>query len=226
MHVQRFGDDGDPDLLFVMGFGDRADGANERWFAHRLAAAGFRVHAVQLPVSVTDFDRAYLHPLRAYHDEVAPEAVVGHSLGGLVAAHLETTARCVYLAPWWGLFGEKNLTWERWVVPRLPITTPLLSIRTERDEIGELVTDEQWARLPKRVSPAFVTTVYRAQQRRPPVGDESVVFVSLRDTVVSLRAIGEAVSTEQIRLYEGGHQLYASADRREATAAVLSALAG
>jgi hypothetical protein len=223
---RTFNERGDRDLLFVMGFGDRIDGENERWFVDRLADAGYRVHAIQLPARATDFDRAYRRPVQRYHDDNHPVAVVSHSLGGLVAAHLTTDARRVYLAPWWGIYGRKFLTWEAWLVPRLPITTPILSIRTEPGDIGALVTDEQWERLPKRISPVFVAEIDRAQQARPPIDDRSEVFVSLRDTVVSLAAVGEAVPRDRIHLYEGGHQLYSSTGRREATAEVLAALAG
>lgn len=224
MEARTFNADGAPALLFVMGFGDRLDGENERWFIDRLADAGFRVTAVQLHTDMTDFEREYREPVQRRHDDLEPAVVLGQSLGGLVAAHLETSARTGYLAPWWGFYGEKFLTWESRLVPRLPIETPVLSIRTDRSELGALVTDEQWRRLPKRLSPVFVTAVYRAQERRPPVDEDAVVFVSLRDTVVGLDAIGAAVAPEQVRLYEGGHQLFASASRRAVTGDVVEAL--
>lgn len=224
MDARVFNEAGAPDLLFVMGYGDRLDGDSERWFIDRLTGAGYRVHAVQLPVDGASFADAYRAPVQAYHDDHEPAAVVSHSLGGLVAAHLTTTVPQVYLAPWWGFHGEKHLTWERWLVPRLPVRARILSIRTDREELGELVTDEAWERLPKRLSPVFVTEIYRAQRRRPPIDGDATVFVSLRDTVVGLAAIGAAVPPDRIRLYDGGHQLYASACRAEATEAVLSAL--
>lgn len=215
---------GSPGVLFVMGFGNRLDGADERWFLDRLAAAGYRVHAVELPTNGTDFDADYRDPVQRYHDEHEPAAVLGHSLGGLVAAHLETDAEAVYLAPWWGLYGEKFLTWERWLIPRLPTAARLIPIRTEREEIGSLLTEDEWSRLPKRISPAFVTAVYRAQQRRPPVDGSAVVFVSLRDTIVGLEAVGSAVDRDRVRLYDGAHQLFSSTGRERATERVVGAL--
>lgn len=216
---------GEEGLLFVMGWGNRLEGENERWFIDRLADAGYRVHAIRLPTDIVDFDREYRRPVQRYFDAHEPSAIVGHSLGGLVAAHLDADAPRVYLSPWWGIHGLKHLGWQSVVVPRLPIRARVLSINTSREEIGARVTDEQWAALPKRISPAFIAEVHRAQNDRPPIGDDAVVFCSLRDTVVGLRAIGEAATREQIRLYDGGHELFSSARRRTATREVLAALA-
>jgi pimeloyl-ACP methyl ester carboxylesterase len=223
MESRTVNGDGSPGVLFVMGFGNRLDGTDERWFIDRLAGAGYRVHAVALPTNGTDFEDDYRDPVQRYHDDTEPAAVLGHSLGGLVAAHLDGGAERVYLAPWWGLYGEKFLTWERWVIPRLPTAARLIPIRTEREEIGSLLPEADFSQLPRRISPAFITAVYRAQQRRPPV-EGATVFVSLRDTIVSLAAIGRAVDRDQVRLYDGAHQLFSSANRDRATERVLAAL--
>ena len=224
MDSRVFNESGEPTLLFVMGFGNRLDGDNERWFLDRLTGAGYRVRAIQLPTNIADFDRAYREPVQRIHDEDPPAGVLSHSLGGLVTAFLETSAPQVFLSPWWGIFEGKVSAWERWLVPRLPIRAPVLPIKTRRDELGEHLPDEAWESLPKRISPAFITEVYRAQQRRPPIGADAVVFASLEDTIVSLQAIGEAVSATQTTLYEGGHQLFSAAGRQEAIAAVLAVL--
>jgi pimeloyl-ACP methyl ester carboxylesterase len=226
MQSRTVGEPGAPTLLFVMGFGNRLDGASVEWFLDRLVGAGFRVHAVELPTDVADFDAEYRRPVQRVHDERDPTVVVGHSLGGLVTAYLETAARTVYLAPWWGMQPGKVSPWERWLVPRLPTRARVLPIRTRRDEIGEHLSDDEWERLPKRVSPAFATAVYRAQQTRPPVGDDAVVFVSLADTVVGLDAIGVAVPADRIRLYDGGHQLFAARGRDEAVEGVVRCCRG
>lgn len=225
MDSTTFNEAGGDGLLFVMEWGNRLTGENERWFIERLADDGYRVHAIQLPTNITDFGREYRRPVQRYHDVHKPSAVVGHSLGGLVAAHLDTDAARVYLSPWWGIYGLKYLGWESVIVPRLPIRARILPINTSREEIGDRVTDEEWAALPKRISPAFITEIHRAQRERPSIGDDAVVFCSLRETIVSLHAIGEAVTPEQVRLYDGGHELFSSASRRATTRNVLSVLA-
>lgn len=213
------------DLLFVMGWGNRLDGDNERWVVDRLVERGYEVHAVQLPTNAADFEADYLDPVRERYGRLDDPTVVSHSTGGLVVAYLRP-GPAVYLAPWWGVYGMKLRGAGPKLAARLPVETPLLPIDFGREEVGALVTDEQWDRLPKRVSPAFMRTVLRAQDERPPVSEEAVVFVSLRDTVVSKRAVGEAVAPEQVRLYDGGHELFASEGREELVEPVLAAVGG
>lgn len=224
MHSRTWNETGSPTLLFVMGVGNRLDGATEGWFVDRLTDAGYRVHAMQVPTDITDFHREYVDPVQRVHDDQDPVAVLGHSLGGLVTSFLETPARAVYLSPWWGMYEAKVSAWEKWLVPRLPIRRRILPIKTYRDEIGVHLSEDGWNRLPKRISPVFVTEVFRAQRARPPIGDDAVVFASLEDTVVSLRAIGTAVSHDQIRLFDGGHQLFSARGRQEAIDGVLAVL--
>lgn len=225
MISQSFNESGEPTILFVMGLGNRVAGDNERWIIDRLTDAGYRVHAIQLPTEITDFEREYRVPVQRLHDERDPAVVLSHSLGGLVTAFLETSARQVYLSPWWQIYEAKVSSWERWLVPRLPIRARVLPVKTGREEIGEYLPDEAWERLPKRISPAFITEIYRAQQARPPISDTATVFVSLEDTIVSLRAIGAAVSPDRIYLYDGKHQLFSSRGRRAALDLVLAVLA-
>lgn len=224
MERRTFNEAGEPTLLFIMGVGNRLDGASERWFIDRLATAGYRVHAIQLSVDITDFEREYRGPVQRVHDEEQPVSIVSHSLGGLVAAYLETTARQVYLSPWWGLYEGKVSPWERWLVPRLPIQARILPNKTRRDEIGEHLSESAWAAVPNRISPVFITEVYRAQEALPPIDADAVVFVSLEDTIISLRSIGEAVRAEQLRLYDGGHQLFSAESRESAVEDVLGVL--
>lgn len=226
MDSRTYNEGGDPALLFVMGFGNRLDGANERWLIDRLTDAGYRVRAVQLPTNVTDFERGYRRPVQRIHDEEQPAVVLSHSLGGLVTAFLKTSAREVSLSPWWGIYEAKVSTWERWLVPRLPIRARVLPIKTRRAEIGERLPDSDWKRLPKRISPVFITEIYRAQERRPPIDDDAVVFVSAEETIVSLRAIGAAVSADRIRLFDGRHQLFSARGRQAAVEELLAVLAG
>lgn len=225
MISRSFNESGEPTLLLVMGLGNRLEGQNERWMIDRLTDAGYRVHAIQLPTEIADFEREYRMPVQRSHDEHDPAVVVSHSLGGLVAAFLETPARQVYLSPWWQIYEAKVSAWERWLVPRLPVRARILPVKTRRDEIGEYLTDEAWERLPKRISPVFIAEIYRAQRRRPPIGEDAVVFVSPEDTIVSLRAIGAAVSSDRIRLFDGKHQLFSATGRKEASDKVLAVLA-
>lgn len=224
MDNRTFNETGSPTLLFVMGFGNRVEGATEGWFIDRLTDNGYRVHAIQLATNIADFHREYIVPVQRIHDHQDPVAVLGHSLGGLVTAFLETAARDVYLSPWWGMYEAKVSAWEEWLVPRLPIRARILPIKTRRDELGDHLSDAEWEQLPKRLSPVFITEVFRAQQARPPIDNDAVVFASLEDTIVSLRAVGAAVAADQIRLYDGGHQLFAARGRQEAIDEVVAVL--
>lgn len=224
MNSRTFHESGAPTLLFVMGFGNQVDGRCERWIIDHLTDAGYRVHAIQLPTDSADFETEYRDPLQRVHDVQTPACILSHSLGGLVTAFLETAARQVYLSPWWGMYEAKVSVCERWLIPRLPTRARILPIKTRRAEIGDHVSDEAWDRLPKRISPVFITEVVRAQQARPPISDDAVVFVSLEETIVSLQAIGRAVSAAQIRLYDGGHQLFSARGRETAIDEVIDVL--
>lgn len=211
------------DVLFIMGWGNRLDGENERWLADRLVERGYSVRLLELPTNTTDFAADYLGPARDHLAALADPVVLSHSTGGLVAAHLEPD-RAVYLAPWWGIFGRKLRGRVLELVARLPVSSPLVPIDFEAAEVGAHVTDDHWERLPKRVSPAYLGAVLDAQAARPPVPDHHPVFVSLRDTVISLRGVGEAVDPAQVRLYDGGHELFSSAGREELVGPVLDAV--
>jgi hypothetical protein len=56
------------------------------------------------------------------------------------------------------------------------------------------------------------------------VEDDAVVFASLTDEVVSLRAIGARVNADNVVLYEGGHELFSSTGRERHLDTVLGAL--
>jgi len=213
------------DLLFLMGWGNRLDGENERWFIDRLTDAGYRVHAAQLPTNITDFEADYLDPVREYRNgnalQLAP--VVSHSTGGLIAPHLRPDG-AVYCSPWWGFYGLKLRDTQIGLVRKLPTDRPLVPIDFERSEIGTHVTETQWQALPKRVSPAFVREIRAAQESLPEIAPDARVFCSLRDTVVGLDGIGEAVASEQVTLYDGGHELFSSAGRDELVGDVVAAI--
>jgi len=56
------------------------------------------------------------------------------------------------------------------------------------------------------------------------VEDDAVVFCSLSDEVASLRAIGGRVNADNVVLYEGGHELFASTSRDQHLPTLLAAL--
>ena len=224
MDSRTFNESGSPTLLFVMGLGNQFDDASVGWFVDQLTGAGYRVHTLQLPTDITDFEREYRRPVQRVHDEHDPAGVVSHSLGGLVTAFLDTTARNVYLSPWWGIYEGKVSPWARWIVPWLPLQTRVLPTKTHRDELGEHLSDDEWEQLPKRISPVFITEIYNAQQVRPSISADAVVFVSLADTIISLKTVGAAVCSDQIRLYDGGHQLFTATGRQEVADEVLTEL--
>jgi len=56
------------------------------------------------------------------------------------------------------------------------------------------------------------------------VEDDAVVFASLTDEIVSLRAIGARVNADNVVLYEGGHELFSSTSRERHVDTVIAAL--
>lgn len=212
------------DLLLVMGWGNRVDGTNERWFAQQFVDEGYRVTIVELPTNPTDFEREYLAPVAEARGDLDAPAVVGHSTGALVAAHLEPT-RAVYVSPWWAFYGEKHLApFLKWG-SKVPIERPIVPIDFDREDVGPRVTDRQWDRVPDRMSPAFLREARRAQAELPPIAETARACVSLQDTVVGLQGVGARVPPERVHLYEGRHEPFAAADRAAATAVVTDALA-
>ncbi|MFD1587595.1 lysophospholipase [Halorientalis brevis] len=223
MKFETFGEG--QDLLFLMGWGNKLDGDNERWFVDRLVEAGYRVHAGQLPTNISDFEAQYLAPTREYRDEHALQLapVLSHSTGGLVAASLRPKA-AIYMSPWWGFYGGKLRKTQLRIVAALPTDRRLLPIDFGREELGSLVTEAQWQDLPSKVSPSFIREIRDAQASMPEISADARVFCSLADTVVGLQAIGSRVEPTQVTLYDGKHELFSSAGREDNTEAVVDAL--
>ena len=100
-------EDGDRDLVFVLGWTNKPEYTNIRWLIDHLTDAGYRVHAVEIPRVVSDFDAEYLDPVAAYVADLGEYRFLGHSTGGLIGAFLDEPAPTtrVYLSPWWG-FNE------------------------------------------------------------------------------------------------------------------------
>jgi hypothetical protein len=213
---------GGPDLVFVMGWGNRLDGENERWFLDRLAD-DYTVHAFEIPTNGTDFEADYLAPVREHARGLDDPLYLSHSTGGLVVGHLDP-ARAVHVSPWWAFYGAKLRGPVFEYGTKLPVERPFVPIDFSREEVGPRVSDEAWARLPKQVSPAFVDTIRDAQRRLPDPREDVLVCCTLRDKLVGLQGIGQHVPPERVRLYDGTHEPFSSADREAACSVVESAL--
>jgi predicted alpha/beta hydrolase family esterase len=225
MEFDRFGDDTDPSLLFVLGWGNRSEHEPVRWLVDRLVAADYHVHTATLPVHVTDVQREWVRPVETYAADLDDPAVLAHSAGGLTVAHADLDARTTtYLSPWWG-FPPATESPLLDLLAKLPTDRRFLpSSIDDTALLGEHATAQQVADAPDRVSPRFIRAVRRAHRTLPPAREEAVCFCSLSDRVVSTRAIGDRLGSDQIRLYDGGHELFSSRSRDEHLDTLLAAL--
>ncbi len=197
------------------------------WLLERLAAE-WTVHAVALPENGTDFERDYLAPLRAVNRRVAPDVRAGHSLGGLVLAHLPGDDPRAYSAPFWG-FAAAVPPRLLGLVGRLPVSRRVVPLDGDTDALGTYADPGRDRAADRGCSPAWLGAVRRGQATLPPHREGSVVHCSLRDAVVGLEAIGERTPCDRVRLHDGGHEFFASRDRAETVErfrADLRALAG
>lgn len=224
MRHRIFNADGDEDLVFVMGWGNRWTHENVSWLIGQLTDAGYRVHAFELPTNIDDFKADWLEPIAEYVRDLGAYQLLGHSAGALIAQALDGADNHVYLSPWWG-YGENFPEPLLDAVSTLPTTFPCLPIGDlDEDALGERTTDHQIETTPSWVSPAFVRETRRAQDELLTIDHDAVVFCSLRDPVVSLRPIGERVPAEHVVLYNGGHELFSSAARDHYVDRLLAAL--
>lgn len=217
-------DDGEP-LLFVMGWGNTADQPEARWLLDTLADEGYRTHACEIPTNATGFERDYLRPLADYVADAPDfERALSHSTGGLVAAHAidggVLPERAVHLSPWWGLHASQRLPFR--VLSALPTSRELVPVEPDRDTLGDLA--EPSARDPIGLAPSFVREIRRAQASLPAAADEEVAFCTLTDGLVGVDAIGERVPADRVRLYDGGHECFASSGREAVVADAVAAL--
>lgn len=219
------GEDNRRDLLFVLGWGTRLDDHNLSWLVDLTTEAGFRVHLLELPTDVRDFHREYVAPVEKYQKKLGEHIVLGFSLGGLVAAYLSAQRKTIYLSPWWGIYGDKLRKTTLRLVSKTRLGIPLLPIDFSKEETGDLAKDADWESVPKRVTPAWLREIVTAQKNMPPLQENSVVFCSLKDTIVSLKAIGERAGNDVV-LYDGGHELFCSSNRELYREDLLNALLG
>ncbi|WP_267642311.1 alpha/beta fold hydrolase [Haloarchaeobius amylolyticus] len=206
---------GDEDLVWILGWGNRLHHENVQWLEDRFAEGGYRIHTIQIPDFPADFYDEWVRPAREYVADLDDFRLAGHSTGGLIASYLDGAETTTYLSPWWG-YPEDMPGRVLDLVGRLGSRRKLIpSGISTREAIGALATDRQLADGAEKVSPRFVRETRRGHRERPSIDEDAVVFCTLRDQVVSTRAIGEAVPEEQVVLYDGGHELFSS-ERRDA----------
>jgi len=227
MRVEQYGPETGPNLVWILGWGNRLHHENVGWLVNRFTEAGYRVHAFHIPDVVAEFERDYLGPVDSYLSKLDRFRLVGHSAGGLIAAYVDGAETTTYLSPFWGFPRGLTGVDDRLLslIARLPVTRPILPVGTgSRAAIGALATDRELREGPSRAAPTFIRESRRAQRDRPPVADDAVVFCTLADSVVSTRAIGETVPPERTVLYDGGHELFASPSREKQVDTLLAAV--
>ncbi len=215
-----------PDLLLVLGWGNRLAHDNVNWLRTQFVDEGYRVHTFEIPTTITDFEREYVRPLARYAADLGSFRLVCHSTGGLIGPFVDGATTRTYLSPWWGIHaGQGGIAFD--VIRRLPISRPVVPTGTvTREMIGALATEQQLRAVPKRTSPAFLREIVAAQNRRPVIEESAVVFCSLRDEIVSVRAIGEAMPAARTVLYDGGHELFSAQCRDDVLPELLAAVDG
>lgn len=215
MEFDTFGENDDPPLLFVLGWGNRPDHGPVRWLIDKLAE-DWRVHTATLPVHVTSVQEWWVRPVEKYASDLDEPAVLAHSAGGLTVAHANLDAETVtYLSPFWGEPPNRQNPLVD-LAAQLPTDRKVLPAGLDDPSLlGELGTDEQAEAVPDFISPALLSTMRNAHRTLPPAREDAVCFCSLRDEIVSTRAIGERLPSERIVLYDGGHELFCSRSRTE-----------
>jgi hypothetical protein len=201
------------DLLFALGWGNRPGHEPVDWLLDGLVDRGWTVHAVVVPENGTNFARDYRDPLASIRDEVEPDACAGHSLGGLTLAHLPGDRSRAYASPFWGV-NRQGLAGA--LVPalsRLPTARRILPAAGDSEVIGDLKPPEEDSAGDRGASPAWLRAVREAQSDLPAFREGSVAYCSLRDRVVSVRAIGDHAPADRLRVYDGGHEFFASSGR-------------
>lgn len=224
MRHRIFHDDGDDDLVFVMGWGNRWTHENVSWLIGKLTEAGYRVHAFELPTNIDDFKADWLEPIAEYVLDLEEYQLLGHSAGALIGQALDGADNHVYLSPFWG-YGERYSEPLLEAASHLNTTFPFLPAgEFDRNVLGEKATDHQLATIPRWVSPTFVRETRHAQEELLTIDHDAVVFCSLADPVISLRPIGHRVPAEHVVLYNGGHELFSSPGRERYVELLLEAL--
>ncbi|MFW5956471.1 MAG: alpha/beta hydrolase [Halorhabdus sp.] len=212
MHTAVYGTGAD--LVFVLGWGNQPEHVTVRWLIDHLVADGYRVHVMALPITITDYQDEYLDPVADYVESLGSYRLLAHSTGGLIASFLDEPVTRVSLSPWWGFHEEQDGLLGR-LVARLPIARPVVPVGIDREAIGDLATDRQLENGPDAIAPTLLREVRTAQADLPPFDEESVVFFTPNDRVVSPDAIRERAPESNRIAYDGGHELFSSRVRDE-----------
>ncbi len=213
MRTRIFNEDGEEDLVFVMGWGNRWTHDNVRWLIDHLEDADYRVHVFELPTNIEDFKADWLEPIAEYVVDLEGYQLLAHSAGALVAQAIDGADNHVYLSPWWGYSLHRSRQLLD-VLEEIPTTLPFIPVGiADRDAIGQRATDHQLETGPRWISPAFIRETRRAQADHLLIDHDAVVFCSLADPVIDLGAIGRRVPAEHIVPYDGGHELFSSKHR-------------
>ncbi|WP_231754588.1 alpha/beta fold hydrolase [Halapricum sp. CBA1109] len=179
MEFDRFGDDEDPSLLFVLGWGNRTHHEPVRWLIDHLSEE-FRVHTATLPVHVTDVQAEWVRPVERYAADLDSPALLGHSAGGLTAAHTDIDARTrTYLSPWWG-YPPATRGPHIDLVAKIPLDAKLLPSGINATALGAHATERQVEETPSRVSPRFLRATRAAHESVPEADEDASSSVRCR----------------------------------------------
>lgn len=218
-----------PDLVWVLGWGNQHDHTNVEWLTEQLVDEGYCVHVATIPTVIDDFEAQYVAPVAAYVDDLDSFRLLSHSAGGLIAAYIDGAETTTFLSPFWG-FQEGQLDLDKPLIDLgslLPLSKPIFPSGTaSREAMGELATDRELEAGPSRAAPSWLRECRTAHKNLPPIPDEAVVFCTLTEPVVSLKAIGKAVPSERVILYDGGHELFSSRSREDHLDTLLAVIDG
>lgn len=217
--------EGDDDLVFLLGYGNRPDHDGVQWLVDHLTDAGYRVSAFELPRTIRDFESEFLEPVEAALAELDSYRLLSHSTGGLIARFVDDDGPVTrtYLSPWWG-FHQAMQSPVLPLVLKLPISKPVIPGSAERSDLGELASDEWVEDSPDYTAPTFLREAKRAQDRVPPFDEGDVVFYNPEDSIVGADAIEADVPAANRVRFEGGHELFCSRSRSEHVETVLAAV--
>lgn len=227
MRRETYNEDGDRELVWVLGWGNKPEYENVQWLIEQLIDADYRMNVFEIPTVVTDWEAEWVDPVREFTRDLEEYRLLGHSTGGLIGEHLhepEPVTR-TYLSPWWGFHED----WENPITSMmmsLPISMSIFPASFEKEVLGDLATDRQVEETPSLIAPTFLREARRAQRALPAFREGTVVFYTQSDEVVGVEAIEERTPEDNRVRYEGGHELFCSSSREEHLDTLLAAIDG